>query len=751
MVNGEDKRITKRITVYGIVQGVGFRPLVYHIARKHNILGTVRNIGGLVEIITQSTERDFEDFLQELKTSECGGCEIVKIEIEDYLAEKFSDFKIIESSADEQVSIIPPDLPVCLECQKELYTDSDRRLLNPFISCMSCGPRYTIIEELPYDRCNTTMKDFTMCHSCNKDYTSPDNRRFHAQTISCYDCGPYLIFRGLTVEQELFEKEALEAAIAIILSGGIVAVKGIGGYHFVCSPFDESTVLDLRKLKGREEKPFAVMFENLSSVEEYCVVSEEEREFLESKARPIVLLYTKEKNHISTVANQGSIYCGAFLPYTALQMLLTKRCGPLIMTSANISNQPIIREDEVMLSLKSPYLKGVLYNTRHIVRSVDDSVAKIIHNKPQLIRRSRGYVPYPVFLQTGKQDIQILAAGGDLKAAFCLYKNGSAVVSQYFGDLEECSVMKEYETSIADLLRLLKITPELAVCDYHPNYYSSGYIKTLGIPVLQVQHHHAHVASVMAEHQLDEPVIGVAFDGTGYGTDGNIWGGEFLVCEGATFLRAAHLEYTPILGGDKSMRDAKKTATCYLLNSGLSDYIQDDRRDIIEAAVINKVNTVLTSSMGRLFDAVASILNVGQENRYEGECAANLEREAVLFPAKPEKLTFAYSKKSGIIEIDPKPVLEGLCRLRETVEIGALALGFHFAVADMINEVCENLRSEQNINAVALCGGVFQNTILTERTMKVLKEKGFRVYVNEAVPPNDGSISLGQTYLGLKN
>lgn len=798
MDNGQNKRITRKIKVYGIVQGVGFRPLVYRIAKKHSIKGFVRNVGGYVEIMTLGASEDFDQFLQDLKTNREGGSEIIKLEMEEHPQTEWKDFTIMDSDISDEVSIIPPDLPVCPECQRELYEESNRRFYNPFVSCMSCGPRYTIIEELPYDRHTTTMNDFDMCNSCAEEYSSPSSRRFHAQTISCNDCGPYIFYHEMenqkpindkrlvqdyteqelkrkkqiehgrinleNIERDLIEQEALDKAVVTINKGGIIAVKGIGGYHLVCSPFREDTVQNLRKLKGREEKPFAVMFETLQSIEEYCFVSVEEMNLLEAKARPIVLLYTKEKA-MAPSTNKGSIYCGAFLPYTALQMLLTRQCGPLIMTSANQSNQPIIKDDSEMLALNTPYLNGVLYNRRRIVRSVDDSVAKVIDNKPQLIRRSRGYVPYPVFIQAnknhsqesslsrGKESPYIFAAGGDLKAAYCLYKNGSAVVSQYFGDLEEVTIMEEYKTSQKDLSSLLKITPTLAICDMHPNYHSVEFTKNLGIPILQVQHHHAHIASVMAEHNLNERVIGVALDGTGYGTDQNIWGGEFLVCEGAEFIRAGQLVYTPILGGDQSIRDAKKTATCYLWNNGLGEYVRDSRSDIIHAAIDHKVNTVLTSSMGRLFDVVASLLDIAQDNRYEGECAISLERVAVIAKRKndnPAELAFAINEKNERIIIDPKPVLEAICRLREKVDTGSLALGFHNAVADMIGRVCEKLRNSHNSNTVALSGGVFQNTILTEQTISILREKGFQVYVNKEVPPNDGSISLGQTYIGLK-
>lgn len=746
MDNRKINVVTKKITVHGIVQGVGFRPLVYRLAQKYEIKGTVQNAGGLVKITAQSSMDKLAEFLDTLKKNKDSGYEILKVDIEDAEDKCYTEFKIIDSTVNDEVAIIPPDLPVCSVCQKELKTSSNRRFKNPFISCMSCGARYTIMEELPYDRHTTSMKDFDMCPTCMSEYTSPESRRLHAQTISCNDCGPYLILN------KLINKDAFEAAVKILNTGGIIAVKGIGGYHLACSPFKEATVKNLRKLKIREEKPFAVMFESIASIKDYCIVSEKEEELLKSKARPIVLLYTKD-DRIAKSTNMDSMYCGAFLPYTPLQIMLTESCGPLIMTSANISDKPIIKDDKEMLSYKSPYLNGVLYNTRRIVRSVDDSVAKVIDNHVQLTRRSRGYVPYPVFISQGKDDLQVFAAGSDLKAAFCLYKKGNAVVSQHFGDLEELSVFEEYMNSFSDLSHLLKIKPDIAICDLHPNYHSSSFAKSMGIPVLYVQHHHAHIASVMAEHSLKGKVIGVAFDGTGYGTDGNIWGGEFLICEGTAFERYAHLKYMPVLGGDQSMRDAKKTATCFLINEGLTEYIKDERRDIIEASIKNNINTILTSSMGRLFDVAASILDIRHENRYEGQCAVNLEKEAIYAlknKIEPQKLEFAIEKADGALKIDSKPVLESLCRLREITDVRSLALGFHYAIADAVLNICERIRFEQNINTVALSGGVFQNTLLIERVLKLLRDKNFNVYYNLTVPPNDGSISLGQTFIGLE-
>ncbi len=771
-----------------MVQGVGFRPLVYSIAQKLGLHGAVRNVGGYAEIFLEAAPEAYESFLCELLDQK-HACEIVKLEEEELeqLPELPSDnaensFIILESEENDEFSLLPPDLPICEECKRELNDETNRRYLNPFISCTHCGPRYTIIEKLPYDRENTSMTDFVLCASCREEYTTPESRRHHAQTISCNDCGPYLRYRGLTdisgnhlsIPQEAYNRSALEEAIRVLKSGEILAVKGIGGYHFVCSPFQAGTVEKLRKLKGREQKPFAVMFATAESIREYCRMTMEEQKLLETKARPICLLYMYRSSFTSSVT-QGSIYCGAFLPYTPLQLLLTEACGPLIMTSANLSGQPIIREEKGIFSLTSPYLSGVLYHHRRIVRSVDDSVAKMLDGKPQLIRRSRGFVPYPVLLSIkGQEKFQIFAAGGDLKAAYCLFKNKSAVVSQYFGDLEEETVMEEYIGSAKELSSLLRINPTHVVCDLHPNYFSSRYAQGMGLPILKVQHHHAHVASVIAEHALEGKVIGIAFDGTGYGTDGAIWGGEFLLCEGAKYQRAAKLRYTPILGGDESMKDAKKTASCYLYDSNLTEFCKDERLTVIKAALEQKVNTILTSSMGRLFDAVSSLLEIGQENRYEGECAIRLEAEAVLALREnipPSELSFAIEENDGIIEIAPEPVLRAIVKGRLYEKDGssmgdhdqagkdregerlrrAYALGFHYAVADMMVKVCERLRTMYKTDTVALSGGVFQNTVLTERTCSLLRERGFLVYYNLAVPPNDGCISLGQTYIALKH
>ena len=756
MDNGKNIETAVKIKVCGIVQGVGFRPLVYRAAREMGIKGWVRNVGGDVEIVAQASKTAVDRFLSDLKENKERRYEILNMEMEELPVCILDDFVIIPSGEAKEVTMIPPDLPVCPDCLKELDDDSDRRSGNPFISCMSCGPRYTIIEDMPYDRDNTAMKDFPMCSVCKKEYTSPQSRRFHAQTISCNDCGPYLLYRDnrKPEAEEFTDREALKKAIKVLAAGGIVAVKGIGGYHLACSPFLEQSAVRLRQCKGREEKPFAVMFHSLTEIKKYCNVSMEEEALLKSKAKPVVLLHMKE-DLMAPSTNKKSVYCGAFLPCTPLQHLLTAELGPLIMTSANVSGQPIIREDDCMLSLSDPFIDGVLYNKRRIVRSVDDSVAKIVAGSPQLIRRSRGYVPYPVFLyKENAGETDVFAAGGDLKAAFCLCRKERAVVSQYFGDLEECVVMEEYKKSYKDLTRLLNITPGLAVCDLHPNYHSARFARSLLLPIIKVQHHHAHIASVMAEHGLKGPVIGVAFDGTGYGTDGSIWGGEFLICEGKEFVRAAHLSPFPILGGDQSMRDGKKTAICYLHHAGLDSYFPDERKHIITAALDQRINTVFTSSMGRLFDAAASVLHIANENRYEGECAILLEREAELAKRghiNPPSLPFLITEEDDVLKLDPKPFFEVSVRYMDSEKTGALALSFHHAAAEGIAEICDRLRSRYHISEVALSGGVFQNTVLTERTITLLRERGFRVYINRLVPPGDGGLSLGQIYLGREH
>ncbi|SHL63148.1 hydrogenase maturation protein HypF [Anaerocolumna jejuensis DSM 15929] len=757
MDKGKNENIIKGYLIYGLVQGVGFRPFVYSLAVRHKVAGSVCNLGGIVEIIAKAPKDALHAFMEELRDEEGKDYEIHAIEEEDITEERFiregqeEGFIIRASEESLHAFSLTPDIGLCDKCAGEVLEEGNRRYRHPFISCAACGPRYTILEQMPYDRQTTVMSEFHMCGACEGEYTAPGDRRFHAETISCKDCGPYLLWEdGKGGNGSRKREEAFEKAVDVLKKGGIIAVKGIGGYHYVCTPFSSETVKRLRLLKGREKKPFALCFPDIHTVKEFAEVSPEEEKLLASKAKPIILLYEKERRMAEEVSKE-SMYLGTFLPYTSIQLLLTKELGPLVMTSANLSGKPIIRRDEEMLSVESEYLEGVLYHRRKILRSVDDSVMKVTLGGPQMLRRSRGYVPLPLILE--KKGPCIFSAGGDLKAAFCLYQEGRAVISQYFGDLEEYDILKEYENSYKDLKKLLAVEPELAVCDLHPGYFSRGFAKSLDLPLLQVQHHHAHIASVMAEHNLKGKVLGIAFDGTGYGTDGNVWGGEFLICEGGSFTRAGHLRYTSLIGGDASLKDARKLALCYLLQEGLEKEMQDERTPLIKAALKSGTNTYLTSSMGRLFDGVSALLGICRESRYEAEAAILLEQEArkaLINGIEPAGLEFGIRIEEGMYRLDPAPLFLGLVRLKERKETGALALGFHYAVSEAVLYLCKEIKEKQNINDIALSGGVFANTLLLEKVTELLTENGFCVYRNEAVPPGDGCISLGQTFIGLE-
>jgi hydrogenase maturation factor HypF (carbamoyltransferase family) len=1050
--------ITEVITFWGIVQGVGFRPTLSRIAAKYRMRGQVRNMGAFVQLIVTDELERIDMFIEAVQAGKPRLAEIMSIDREIIDTVPFDDFRIVSSAAaGDEIAAVPPDVAVCDECLAEFRNATDPRYRHPFISCVNCGPRYTIMERLPYDRDTTTMEDFPMCAFCKGEYTNPASRRYHAQTVSCHNCGPKAIWQPTPNNDNKAKKgeahkgdehkaehtehkgdgsfcaiqagqeersdragvsehkgdgsfcaiqarqeersdrayvsedvsrpaipstmEASEAsvsnAIAAINDGGVIALKGVGGYYFVCSPYDENAVRKLREIKVREYKPFAVMFASVEQAREYCEINPDEEAMLTSPKRPIVLLERQQEHKensehkrehkrddsfcaiysdeiqghrgdmehkgdgsfcvihsdeiqehkedspfdrpakragirtacsmspwdipiaplsvggsapsrrasgpvtpgevIRGCAAQGGEYppprpsacftrfhgrndfgaahgqkgvvhpscdgnrpilsavpfvsdmsstsrfIGAFLPSMTLQYMLVEALGPLIMTSANISDLPIIKDDEEMFaainhndgheeheeheyveyertippcseeqmdrplsarpfSASAPLVTGVLYNERRIVRRLDDSVVRVIDGTAQLIRRSKGWTPVPVYVRgtdrLSKGD-QILAAGADLKNAFALTKGSFVYMSQYIGDMDNVETERVYADNLASMCEFFKIKPLLVACDMHPLYRTVGFAKEYardtellskqyhahdaklpsvqyhhshGAELLPVQHHHAHVASVMAEHGLKGPVIGVAFDGTGYGVDGTIWGGEILICEGANFERFSHLRDILMIGGDASMRDGWKSAVCraadYDKNNRLErdpestfdidisyavEYAKENdtlreyeaERKTVEAAVGQGVNTVRTSSMGRLFDAVASLLGICHVNRYEGECAIMLENAADRALRSPGGVKFA-----------------------DTTD--ALALRFHLDVARAILGECRKARSELGTNSVCLSGGVFQNKILMERTLRLLRTDGFTPYYNIAVPPNDGGIALGQAYVAMQ-
>ncbi len=542
----------------------------------------------------------------------------------------------------------------------------------------------------------------------------------------------------------------MNQAIELLREGAVLAIKGIGGYQFACSPTNERSVERLRLLKQREKKPFAVMFPTMNMLKEHCAVGKEEENLLLSTARPIVLLHKKKNEFCSEVSGE-SRFLGAFLAYTPLHQLLTDACGALVMTSGNLTAEPIIIQDGEMLKLQSPYLDGVLYSLRRIVTPLDDSVTRVVCGKPQVIRRSRGYVPLPVLLRQSTQKA-ILAMGGDLKSSFCLYQHDRAYLSQYFGDMESYAVSKVYQQNLQRMRSILCITPDVIACDLHPNYLSSHLAEKLARlenkKLIRIQHHHAHAASVMAEHDL-QSCIGVAFDGTGYGTDGAVWGGEFLLCKGAGYMRRAHLSYVTLCGGDAASKNAVLTKNCYLYAIGKT--IEDSEFATVQAAIEHQINTQQSASMGRLFDAVSAVIKLKAENSYEGECAIALENAAAKAQENgvvPYPLHFSIEYGEFETIIDQIGILKDI---DAAVENGgsreAIALGFHQAIAKMVLEVCVDIRLKSGENTVTLSGGVFSNLLLTQDCTARLQKAGFQVYLNSAVPTNDGGICLGQAWI----
>lgn len=736
--------MTCHITVLGVVQGVGYRPFVARIAERLGVRGTVKNSGGIVEIDAEGEPERIQQLAHELAHSAPRGAQVSRVVTEEIEPRAFDGFAIIESELQsDETPLFPPDLPICDDCLRELYAPDDRRYGYPFISCVACGPRYSILERLPYDRCNITMDAFPMCPACETEYTT-ETRRRHAQTISCHDCGPQLIFqRG---DARLDGAAALEEGVRLLRGGAVLALKGIGGYQLACDPRSERAVDTLRSLKRRDKKPFAVMFPSLDAVRAVCRFTDEEQALLSSPARPIVLLPKVGELFCRSVSDE-SRFLGVFLPYTGLHQLLTDACGPLVMTSGNLTNEPIITDDAAALSLPLDCIGGVLYHTRVIVAPLDDSVARVVCGAPQLLRRSRGYVPAPLFLAQETSQ-PVLAVGGDLKACFCLMRGNRAYLSQHLGDMEEYAVFETYRTQLERMERIFGLAPRAVACDMHPGYRTVQLARSLGLPLTEVQHHHAHAASVMAEHGL-QSCIGVSFDGTGFGTDGAVWGGEFLLCRGADFTRAAHLRYVSLCGGDRAPRDASLTALCYRLACG--EESADERAVWIGAALRAGVNTCESSSMGRLFDAVSAVLGIRTQNTYEGECAIALENAAAAAQAAgeaPYPLTLTVEDTPDGLLLDQIGLMRDVIRAaRGNASPAAVALGFHLALARAVLAVCVTLRVRSGERAVTLSGGVFGNLLLMEQCVCLLKADGFEVYINRETPCNDGGICLGQAWL----
>jgi hydrogenase maturation protein HypF len=654
------------------------------------------------------------------------------------------DFVIRESRAQEgEFVLVSADVATCPDCYRDFTDPANRRFGYAFTNCTNCGPRYTIIRDIPYDRPNTTMAGFHMCRACQAEYDDPGNRRFHAQPNACAECGPQLSAPISEAQRRLSE-------------GEIVAIRGLGGFHLACDPRNDGAVRRLRERKRRSDKPFALMARDVAAVEAFCVVSDDDRRALVGTRCPIVVLPRRGDAGISAAVAPGNNTIGVMLPYTPLHHLLFTGAAydALVMTSGNLSEEPIVTANEEALERLGPLADWFLLHNREIYMRADDSVVRTFEGAERVLRRSRGFVPQAIDL--GMEVAEIVACGGELKNTFCLSKGRYAVLSQHIGDMENYETLVFFEETLANLKKLFRVEPRAVAHDLHPAYLSTQY--ALRVPDLEkigVQHHHAHVASCMAENGLRGKVIGVAMDGTGYGTDGKIWGGEFLVADYGGFERRAHLRYVPLAGGDAAVRQPWRPALAYLADTfgGAAEFpelaiwreVPESQRKLVRSMIAHGVNSIETSSCGRLFDAVASLIGLRQQINFEGQAAIELETIAA------DGVVDAYPFGLDGDSVDFRPAIEGIVReVREGTPAGAIAARFHNTVAEAIVEVCRRLRAEEKLNRVCLSGGTFQNMKLLARTLAGLRRLEFEVFIHAQVPPNDGGIALGQAVVATE-
>jgi hydrogenase maturation protein HypF len=731
-----------RAKILGRVQGVGFRPTVYRYATEFGLGGFVSNGPHGVTVEVEGDALKIGAFFDHLTNVPPPQAIITGIETEVLEQKGYKKFEVWESENNgDPAAYISPDLATCNDCLRELFDSNNRRHGYPFINCTNCGPRFTIIRALPYDRVNTSMSVFQMCAPCDREYRDPSQRRFHAQPNACDKCGPHL--QLLIPDGTTTDDSTLAKTCELLRRGRIVAIKSLGGYHLACDATSGEAVARLRKRKNRPHKPLAVMFRDIETLRKHCFLNESEEAELLSVARPIVLLAKKiAAKGISPDTNT----IGAFLPYTPLHHLLMQHFEALVMTSGNLTDEPIVSE-ETELSRLDGIADAVLTHNRPILHKCDDSVLRIVDGQRQFLRRARGFVPNPI--EISQDSPHILAVGGELKNTFCLVRDGNAFVSQHIGDLKEYKTHEHFAREIDAWKNLMRVEPTVVVHDLHPAYLSTKFAQTSAAFSVKigVQHHHAHIASVMAEHNLRKPVIGVALDGTGYGTDGTIWGGEFFVATRATYERIARFKPYPLPGGDKAVEEPWRMAASVLLTEGLCDVTPKflPIQKMIEA----NFNSPLTSSAGRLFDAVAAILGLCDEASYEAQAAIRLE--AVADSRTKGCYEFKINATQRPWTLDFGPMLRQIVHeRREGVAIGEISAKFHNTIAAALAQVCGFIRHEQPINDVALSGGVFQNVLLLGRTRERLRERGFTAYTNIAVPPNDGGLSLGQAAIAVE-
>lgn len=759
------ERMTKRIRVYGIVQGVGFRPTVSRHAMETGVTGTVCNKGPYVEIYAQGTPAQVEAFLNALEERPPKRAAILKIDAKNAEnAPDFDSFEIIESEKTKGEIFVSPDIAICDDCKKELYDPKDRRYLHPFINCTCCGPRLTILDALPYDRERTSMKEFPMCPECASEYYDPNTRRYDAQPVCCNGCGPevYLLNSG---EQG---SAAITKTRRIIASGGVVAIKGIGGFHLCCDATNSAAVQLLRNRKRRPAKPFAVMMRNMDAVRKECDVSPTAEEILTGHQKPILLLKRKASGSVCEEVAPENPKLGVMLPYAPVQLLLFDYDDEivmpdcLVMTSGNISGAPICRDDEEALRELGHLCDGILSHNRRIRIRADDSVMDLFEDRPYMIRRSRGYAPLPYLLSSGF-DGKVLAIGGELKNSFCIGSSDMFYPSPYVGDLEDLRTVKALRETVDRFQTLLEVEPQLVACDLHPKYNSTVVAEGYGMPLVRVQHHYAHVLSCMAENDFSEPVIGVSFDGTGYGTDGTIWGGEILRCDYRGFERLGHIASFPQPGGDLSAREGFRVAAAMIYQASGDkaktmellrkfSLCDDLQAKLLLGMLQTGMNTISSTSAGRLFDAVSAMLGIRTVSSFEGEAATALQFHAERASEKngihlPESIRH----ENGEMILSTDQLFQALLQRRLAGEdIDALAWAFHDTLSELIAFACVEAKKRTGIRTVALTGGVYQNTLLLELTMNRLRKMDFRVLQHHLLPPNDGGIGLGQAVYAMQ-
>ncbi len=741
------------VRVRGTVQGVGFRPFIFELAERYRLTGWVRNTSSQVEIELDGEEAALDGFLRDLRERAPPLARIDAVEIERRAPSGFSSFEIVASEHDEGSGTIPPDTATCDACLAELLNPSERRYHYPFTNCTHCGPRFTIIESLPYDRPRTTMRCFAMCDDCRREYTDPRDRRFHAQPIACPACGPRVWRHGGVGEPGA--EDAIAVGVLLLREGKILAVKGLGGFQLACDATNDEAVARLRARKRRYGKPFALMVPDMAWVRRLCEPTELEVEALSSRERPIVLMRRQPQASVAPDVAPGLDTLGLMLPYTPLhRLLLDEFAGPLVMTSGNLSEEPIAIGNREALDRLADIADDFLLHDRDIYARYDDSVVRVLGEAAVPIRRARSFAPDPLALPFTTRH-QILACGAQQKNTFCLLEEEKAFLSQHIGDLENLETLEHFQAALAAFRRLFRIDPEVIAHDMHPDYLSTRVAQKYPVPGavrVAVQHHHAHVVSAMVEHGVSDRVIGVAYDGTGYGPDGAIWGGEILVADWKGFQRVAHLRYAPMLGGEAAIRKPYRMAAGYvwsLCRASEAEFaafigtLPIGERIILRRQLDSRFNSPPTSSCGRLFDGAAALLGIRAEALYEGQAAVELE--ALADPQADDLYPFDLLRVEQRWVIDPAATLRALwCDHRMGRPIPVIAAAFHNTVAAFTFEVCRAVRDAYRLNRVVLSGGCFQNALLTRRLLDRLRVAGFEVLTHRRVPPNDGGISLGQ-------